>query len=263
MVASKMDPVGISASKILVEKYGLEKRLDDRYTGMVAGIDLELWLIDVDSIYADMVEAEAHDLIIFISRHEARIPRPMLLVHPTGNLSDEALFGGKPRCLSIAAAEAMASVLRMLKYEASRRGLNYIVSYEATHHGPTVNKPILFVEVGSTIREWSDRAALEVVVEAVVSATRSESRSEAAIGVGGSHYNSNFTSLCLSRRYVFGHMIPGHVAWAIDREMFSKCIDMTLEDVRYAIFDWDNIRSSDRSRIIGYARDAGLEIVKV
>ncbi|MEM2739775.1 MAG: D-aminoacyl-tRNA deacylase [Candidatus Bathyarchaeia archaeon] len=263
VAASRVDPVGLAASEILRKEYGLEEYSDYRYIGRIYGSDLELRLIDVDSIYADMLGTVSHDLIVFISRHEAHIPRPMLLVHPTGNLSSEALFGGRPRCLSIAAAEAMASALRTLKYETSKRGLSYIVSYEATHHGPTIAKPILFIEVGSTPREWGDICALESIVEAVISTTRSKSGEPTAIGVGGSHYNHKFTSLCLDERYVFGHIIPGHIAWAIDREIFSRCIDMTLENVEYAIFDWDNLKSSDRSKLIEYAKDAGLEIVKV
>lgn len=263
IVASKIDPVGFAALEIMKGWYGLKEYSSCRYIGRIHSFDLELRLIDIDSIYADMLETEPHDLIVFISRHEARIPRPMLLVHPTGNLSDEAPFGGKPKCLSIAAAEAMASVLRTLKYEASRRGLNYIVSYEATHHGPTITKPVLFVEVGSTPIEWSDRSALESIIEAVISITRLKCREPTAIGVGGSHYNSKFTSLCLDEQYIFGHMIPGRIAWAVDRDLFYRCISMTLEDVKYAVFDWDNLKSSDRSRLIGYAEDAGLEIVKV
>ncbi|MCS7112443.1 MAG: hypothetical protein NZ955_00565 [Candidatus Bathyarchaeota archaeon] len=263
VVASRLDPVGLAASEILRVGYGLEECSGYRYVGKISSFDLELRLIDVDSIYADMLETMPHDLIVFISRHEARTPRPMLLVHPTGNLSGEALFGGRPRCLSIAAAEAMASALRTLKYEASKKRLNYIVSYEATHHGPTIAKPLLFIEVGSTPKEWGDRSALESIVKAVISIARPRSREPVAIGIGGSHYNFKFTSLCLDERYIFGHMIPGHIAWSVDRELFFKCVDMTSNKVGYAIFDWDNLKSSDRSRLIGYARDAGLEIVKV
>jgi len=263
VVASRMDPVGVAASEILRERFSLEECSDSCYIGRISGIDIESRIIDIDSIYADILEAEPHDLIVFLSRHEARIPRPMLLVHPTGNLSSEALFGGKPRCLSIAAARAMASALRTLRDEVIRRRLNYTVSYEATHHGPTIAKPIVFVEVGSTPREWSDRSALESIVEAIVSIAVSRSIEPIAMGIGGSHYNSKFTSLCLDGQYAFGHMIPGYITWAIDREIFYRCIDMTLEKVEYAVFDWDNMKSSDRARIIEYARDIGLEIVKV
>ena len=44
---------------------------------------------------------------------------------------------------------------------------DYKVTMEATHHGPLIEKPCIFIEIGSTEAEWTDRIAGFVVAKTI------------------------------------------------------------------------------------------------
>ncbi len=48
--------------------------------------------------------------------------------------------------------------------------LDYEVSYECTHHGPSLNVPAMFVELGSSEKQWNDSRAAEAVAHAAMEA---------------------------------------------------------------------------------------------
>ena len=75
--------------------------------------------------------------------------------------------------------------------------LDYEVSYECTHHGPSLNVPTMFVELGSSPQQWSDTKAAEAVAKAAMQAIANFGVSEekAALGIGGTHYNQQFTKM--------------------------------------------------------------------
>lgn len=263
LACSKLDPVGSAAAKLIVDRYSLERVEPNVYLGRIGKASVELRLLDVDSIYADELDRVNADLIVFLSRHEARSPRPMLLVHPPGNLTGEARFGGKPRSVAVASANAMAHALRRMDRLNKELKLGYQVSYEATHHGPSLSRPTLFVEVGSTPREWSDVKALSILVEAAEAAVEACFEDPASLGLGGPHYNSKFTRLCLDGGYAFGHILPKYAAGECGREVFKMCIERTVEKVRYAVFDWKGLKSRDRNRFLEYAEELRLEVIRV
>src|SRR2546428_10273485 len=58
----------------------------------------------------------------------------------------------------------MTEVLRAVRREAE--GLSYAVTFEATHHGPVLDAPSFFIEVGSTEKEWRDSSPPEGPIRA-------------------------------------------------------------------------------------------------
>jgi D-aminoacyl-tRNA deacylase len=144
------------------------------------------------------------DAVVFASRHASRSGHNTLSVHPVGNYRSAA-YGGRERTLVPAAPYLMAQALRHMAADA--QGLPYLVCYEVTHHGPYLETPSLFIEVGSTAREWQDRQACRVVAAAI---TRLEvpSQDTVAVGIGGGHYAPRFTDIAKRKRVAFGHMIP-------------------------------------------------------
>jgi D-aminoacyl-tRNA deacylase len=141
------------------------------------------------------------DRIIFLSRHRSEKPVPILTVHVTGNFHEGA-FGGQVGSLPPADPGWMQAVLRNLTAYAP---VDFRVSYEVTHHGPTeLERPSFFVEIGSTIAEWKDPRAGAAVASAVLRARPKDPIP--LIGLGGTHYAARETAIALQTRGAFGHI---------------------------------------------------------
>ncbi len=150
----------------------------------------------------------------FLSRHVAKSGQPSLTVHPIGNHGD-AQVGGKPEQVSLAAARDMGALLRRLKHYRSEEDLPHEVTYEATHHGPAMDLPSLFVEIGSDDAWYADPTSGRVLAAAVTDVLDGEGFADAPIlvGVGGGHYVPRMTDQALDAEADFGHLVP---AYAVD-----------------------------------------------
>jgi D-aminoacyl-tRNA deacylase len=143
--------------------------------------------------------------------------------------------------------------------------LEYEVAYEGTHHGPTLNVPVMFVELGSLDPQWNDLSAARAVGAAAMAAITNFSgkTGSAALGVGGPHYNQKFTRMALAGEASFGHIIPKYAVEQVDAEMISQCIAKTLEKVSSAVLDWKGILSQDKPKLLSSLQEAGLPYKKV
>ena len=159
----------------------------------------------------------------------------------------------------------MQDALKALSYFKEGMQLNYEVSYECTHHGPSLNVPTMFVELGSSPKQWRDAKAAEAVAHAAMSAIGKFEAVEnsAVLGIGGTHYNERFTRMALDDEAVFGHMIPKYAVPLVDSEMLRQCVDKTLEKVEYALLDWKGIKSADKPQLLKALEEAGLTYKKV
>ncbi|MDR0791080.1 MAG: D-aminoacyl-tRNA deacylase [Methanomassiliicoccaceae archaeon] len=142
------------------------------------------------------------DEIIFLSRHKAASGIPTLTVHPIGNFHSAEL-GGRPRALVKASPATMTGLLRSL---ASVDTGQYKVSFEVTHHGPWVNMPATFIEIGSDTAQWNDKEAATMIADSICAHEKSDGIT--AIGIGGGHYAPRFTEVARDHEINFGHMIP-------------------------------------------------------
>jgi D-aminoacyl-tRNA deacylase len=147
----------------------------------------------------------------FLSKHAAKSGHPSLTVHPIGNHT-EAQFGGKPHELSPCSPRDMGALLRRLKHHAKEAGLPHSITYESTHHGPSMTLPTLWVEIGSDLQWYTDRQSGEVVARAIndVLAGEGKSTGPVLVGVGGGHYVPRATDIALAGKADFGHFLPSH-----------------------------------------------------
>ena len=84
-------------------------------------------------------------------------------------------------------------------------GPGYIISAEATHHGPVDMKtPCFFAEIGSTKEQWSDKEAGEAVARAIMALQPEEL--PVFLGFGGGHYVQRQTELIFESAIAFGHL---------------------------------------------------------
>lgn len=260
VVVSKPDPASMLIGKYLTEHYfeptdkGFGNYRVHRYG------NADLIIIDTLHIHAQWLEERyPSDLYIVASKHSAESGIPCLTVHTTGNWAD-ALFGGFSRTLSYAPAQHMLAALKALREEKKKRGLEkYSVSYEVTHHGPTLNTPIMFVEIGSTEEEWGDEEAAAVVGEAIIKALEPEDV-PTAVGIGGGHYAPRFTDIALRKGIAFGHMAPKYVLEHLDEDMFKQAVERTVPAPTYVSFH--GVPSDLKEVFLEWAEALNLKTVK-
>jgi len=206
-------------------------------------------------IYVEEADAGlGADLLVFLSRHTSSHPVPALTVHVTGNFGEPA-FGGEARSLAPAAPAMMHAVLRGL---AAHAPAGYRVSYEATHHGPTaLSIPSLFVEIGSTEKEWTDPAAAKAAALAVLEA--SPGPAIPLVGFGGTHYAVRQTEIALSSQGAFGHIAPSREVPLLDGAIVRAMAEKTGAVAAY--IDRKALPGKEVDRLLAVLDGAGLPVL--
>jgi D-aminoacyl-tRNA deacylase len=271
LVASNKDVAGLNIARQVLDHYpfkitGTTFQKNPVYHAQVNKKDITLIILNEETINAQHLTDSftKPSLIVFISRHSSTSGKPTLSVHTPGNIGP-AEFGGLPNQVSISPATAMRDALKALAYLKEGMQLDYEVSYECTHHGPSLNAPTMFVELGSSPTQWQDSKAAEAVAHAAMSAIGKFAVSEekAVLGLGGTHYNERCTRMALDGEAIFGHMIPKYAIPLVDSEMLRQCVNRTLEKVEFAILDWKGIKSADKPQLLKAMEEAGLPYKKI
>jgi D-aminoacyl-tRNA deacylase len=268
-VASKKDIAAMNIAERLVTDHTFESTTE-RFDGnpvfsktLSNGKTAELVYIEQDSVNAQsVVFPSSPSLLVFLSRHKSMTGTPTLSVHTPGNLG-KADLGGLPRTVSISPASAMKEALRAMKAAQTEMSLEYEVSYECTHHGPSLNIPTMFVELGSSEKQWADSEAAEAVARSALAAASAETVHSAVLGIGGPHYNMKFTRKALETETAFGHIIPKYAISELDLEMLEQCAVKTAESVEKAVLDWKGITGADKNRLLSLLTDVGLDIERI
>jgi len=269
LVVSKMDIAGMNIAKQLLMTHDFQKtsesfcgnpvysrKLDDEETA-------KLFFVEQDLVNTQSVAFPSPlRLLIFLSRHSSKSGTPTLSVHTPGNLG-EASLGGLARTVSVAPASAMKEALKAIKKAQEDMSLDYEVSYECTHHGPSLNVPTMFVELGSSPIQWKDTRAAGAVARGTIDALISKKSYSAVLGIGGPHYNMKFTRKALSSEIAFGHIIPKFAVGELDEEILRQCILRTVEPVKKVVLDWKGIRGADKERLLSLLRKINVEIVRM
>jgi D-aminoacyl-tRNA deacylase len=197
----------------------------------------------------------------FLSKHAAQSGTPSLTVHPIGNWGAEARFGGQPHTLSPAAARDMGALLRTIHARAREAGLPHAVTYEATHHGPRMTLPSLFVEIGSDAAAYADVATARVMAAAVADVLRGEGRSQGPVlvGAGGGHYAPRATDVATAGEADFGHLLPTHALEAGDpAELLRRAVAATPGCAGVHLHR-KAMKGELRARVLAACRDLGVE----
>lgn len=268
IVASTKDIASVNIAQKFINHYKFEKtetsfQQNPIYSKKIQDAEVKLVFINQETIWAQFITDHfSPQLIIFVSRHSGVAGIPTLSVHTPGNLTERAEFGGLPKKISVSAANAMKNALLEMARLKDEMSLDYEVSYECTHHGPSLPVPTIFTELGSSPEQWKDLKAAEAVAHATMAAILKKSNYPAVLGVGGPHYNKKFTEIALSTSKAFGHIIPKYAIPYVDSEMIKQCIQRTLEKVESAVFDWKGMKGADRERIANVLKELGIPIEK-
>ncbi len=245
IIASKADKAG---KNIVTELF--------QYVDEFKSENIDFHLIEdsiLDEKNLDLDKIERYDFVIFASKHRSDKKEKTLSIHAPGNFK-EVWGGGQKGKLSPSSALFNKHLFETLHQNVIKSDLrNYKVTLEVTHHGPLINKPCVFIEIGSTETEWKDRRAgftIAKTIKQAIETFRPNEYREVAIGIGGPHYSPNFNKIQLKSNVAISHIIPGYVQ-PIEEDFIKQAIENTLEDVDFAIIDWKGLgKAEDRERVI-------------
>ncbi|MFH1056296.1 MAG: D-aminoacyl-tRNA deacylase [Candidatus Micrarchaeota archaeon] len=256
---STADKASSNVAKFLKENHGFQP------AGEVGGfafwrkgnvhlVELKTRLVESD--FLGGLSFPESDLFVFASKHQAESGKPCYTAHAPGNWGASTPFGGNPGELQLTSARALACLKEFLQDE------ELPFAQEATHHGPTSLKvPTVFVEVGSTEKEWVQEKLAEPVAEAIVK-TCSEwtgKKAKAALGFGGTHYCNAFQELPFS----FSHVASKHSLDSVDSSIVKQAIEKTVEPVEKAFLDWKGCNKTQRDKLIACFEQLGLKWERV
>ncbi len=234
--------------------------------------DRKILLVDLeeDSIYAEKIEESFRaKLFIFATRHSAASGIPALLTHTPGNWTSETLYGGRPRKVCIAPALCIKEALIQLTKYAEENGLSdWRVGLEVTHHGPYIEHvPAIFMELGSSKKQWSSEVAARAVAQAVIEVAERRIKGlpkhKIGVGFGGPHYAPIFTKLVLKCEYAIGHIIPQYVFDEVTEREIRMAIERTEEKVDAAVIEWKGLKKKHRDLLIPVLEQLGIKWVRV
>ena len=167
------------------------------------------------------------DNIVFLSRHKAASGRPSLTVHPIGNWGS-ADYGGKEAEVSGATPGWMTGLLLKIR---ENRIDGYDVCFEATHHGPFLQTPTMFLEIGSSESEWEKKEPARALIKSLLELQYADGIK--VIGIGGGHYTPRFTEAAFSHEVCFGHMVANYGVSILTSTLVKKAIDSSKADGIY------------------------------
>jgi D-aminoacyl-tRNA deacylase len=238
IVVAKSNVASVNIGQVLQEKY------PDINVFEIAGN-----VLDLDKHEKDFQKIRP-ELIIVASTHRSEAKVPMLNCHAPGNWASADL-GGKPASLSIAPALYIRQgILEFQELKAERKVLaKYEIGMEVTHHSPTIDFPVMFVEVGSSENEWNDKNACEAAADVIYKlATEEPEKVEVAIGFGGGHYCPRFNKKL--GEIALGHICPKHNADNLDEGMILQAYNKTIPKPDYALVEWKGLSGPQKKNII-------------
>ena len=265
IVASEKDRAGLNIASCLVRDYGFDKSPEYSDPRTLQKDNVLLIRTEEETIHVDSVDAFPNvTSVIFASRHSSEKGDPCLTVHCSGNVLNEAPYGGHPRRLALVEPNRMRAALLSLSESREELGLSYLVSLEATHHGPTeLPVPCMFAEIGSSAKQWEDPVAGEAVARAIWTAATSLASGTPAVGFGGGHYSWKHTDAVVKGQFAFGHILSKYFFDGYDPAIVELAFRKTIDDCSHAVIDKKGIRGSQRNTLVEFLRKTGREIVMI
>jgi len=273
LVASNEDIASMGIRKALIAEPIWEEKgtfEGNPVLGMTEGAGATLVTINEHHLYADDIDKKATtqlgitapSTVIFLSRHRSESGLRTLTVHPIGCFG-KADFGGRDGTLIPSAPGPMTHALRLIHERAKARNLDFKVSYEATHHGPYLETPTFYIEIGSEEKAWAEVPPAEVLASVVLDVIKAESFEKVpiVIGVGGGHYAPRFTDMARQKRVSFGHMVPGYVLEKASEEALAQAYKKTPH-ARLVYLHRKSMNGENFTRFKSFFESLGLEAIR-
>jgi D-aminoacyl-tRNA deacylase len=255
LVSYQFDPAGSNMASFISKQM---KKEDEIYCGN----DFDLVIIPTPVISADWLEEKYHyDGYVFLSKHASESGTLALTCHSTGNFGD-AMFGGLPRQVAIPHPHLQKSYMKRL-WEERDNFSKFDITIEATHHGPTaLSKPTLFIEIGTTEKEWTNKKLCESVAKIIrTEMSGPQKKYDVAICFGGTHYPDKFNKELIEGDFALGTVIPKHGLDDLDTSLFNHVVKRNSE-AKFALVDWSGL-GKNKQKIAEMIDSTDLEMIKI
>ena len=207
------------------------------------------------------------DFLIFASTHRSEKNQPSLSVHAPGNWRG-AKLGGKPGKTCNTSSQVLKYLFQQLNKNAQELE-DYQITLECTHHGPLIDLPCCFIEIGSTEKQWKDEQAGKIIAKTILSLQNFKPNKNliSTIGIGGPHYCQGFNKIQLNSNYAISHIIPQY-SLPLTENMLKQAEQKTTEQVKTILLDWKGCGKSERRQEVvkiieklglNYERTKGIE----
>ncbi len=255
LVAYEQDPAGHNMAKFISKQMKKDGEI-------FRGKNFDLAIIQSPAISADWLEEKYHyDGFVFLSKHAAQSGDLALTCHSTGNFST-AQFGGNQRQIAIPHPYLQKAYMQKL-HQNKDSFSDFQITIEATHHGPTaLSKPTIFIEIGTTEKQWTDELLCNSVAKLVLE-TLSEPLKEApmAICFGGTHYPEKFTDELLQGTHALGTVMPKHALEFLDRELFTHIMHQNKQ-AKIALLDWAGL-GPHKQKVLDLLSTTDLQVIRL
>mgnify|MGYP001601777013 CR=1 FL=1 len=200
--------------------------------------------VEEKSIFCENIDTRINaDIFIFATTHRAASGKPSLTVHAIGNW-DTADLGGQKKKLVPAPASLMKDLFLALK-----RRHKGDVTIEATHHGPFLKKPVCFIEIGSSEKEWNDKRLGRIIAETLAHVVGKEKKYKTIALLGGGHYSPEANKILERTEYAIGHICPKYKLAALDENTLLQMYERNLEKIDFFVLDWKGM-GAEKERVL-------------
>ena len=251
--------------------------------------DIRMWMFEGGILYEDNIDMRWQDNtneivteVIFPSRHAAASGKPSLTLHPIGiphlEVGETPPFGGKSG-FAPPPSTRLSSWWKMLQsyYANTDLANQFELTLEVTHHGPWLDVPALFIEIGSTEATWPNEDAAELLAEIIADGMAFES--ECHIGLwdskenaddlvlvtlGGGHYAPRANKLASLDGVWLGHMLATYALPFVKSDdetqppggTWKQSIDSAISATKLAFPNGRIVCSMDKKAFRGWQRQA-------
>ena len=298
LLASKSDNASMTLCNAVLRLGGWGEELSctvGSYRVHQSGL-FNLLVIEQLHILADDIDLEFEkstgvsiENILVLSRHVSSSKTPAMALHAIGipgklPYGQPGQSGGKNGIL-IPPNPFFAPLFRTMCKFAKLRKLDqeFDLTLETTHHGPILNKPTLYVEIGSSESEWDRTDVADCWAETLshvlgISINKSQNIDtsiDVMIGFGGGHYAPRHKVIILESNFYLGHVIANYSLLFDDTDSsdymsgpwvdaVTRAVDSTKisfpNNCIFAHLDRKSFKGWQRTAIIQKLDDLGIEV---
>ena len=302
ILSSTLDEASINLARALVESsdwqnvenfdHGRVRRHSERPVTILEIDELHIHADEIDMVHMDET-GDSIDEVLVLSRHVSSTNTPAITLHaiglpgitPTG---EKGVAGGVNGHV-VPPSPRFSSLYRKMLEVARKNGLegDFDLTMETTHHGPRLETPSLYIEIGSTEAEWNRKDAAMVwstVICDVLGLNGAEPQGEWAgsgsvmVGFGGGHYAPRHKSVVESGDFWLGHVLANYslrfekseleseIPGGNWKESASSAIEATRAAFPggeiFAHLDRKSFRGWERSILVNFLEENGVPVLR-
>lgn len=263
VIVSTKDLAGVTIKEALMRIFDFQET-GDQFDGhpVYRFQNIKLFTTKTDSILCENIDKKIEaDIYVFATKHRSQSGIPSLSVHGIGNwgIADKE-YGGKNKTLCISPGNYLKEALNFLE---KNNMSGFEVVQECTHHGPYIEKPVMFIEIGSTEKQWDNKDAAETIARAIGHINMMEPMlCKNAIGIGGLHTTPNFKKIMVKTDIALSHVCPKYNLENLNEDLIIQAMKKSYPAMaEMAILDWKGL-GEHKERITEMLKTLGIQFVK-